>query len=187
MKKAWLGAVVIAFFAIVVWQLVRLITFAEPLSAAEAASKVKEMYKGEVVEVSELPHGYRVTMELDTGTYEVSIDKDKGKIGGMTRTKAAPEPETKPETKPPAVEPDQQKPPASSKPEAKPKPKKRLTEDEAAAIALKTVDGKVDDIDLIQSGGVAYYLVEIDREDGEDGTVQINAITGEVKSVTWDD
>ncbi|MBG9794127.1 peptidase M4 [Paenibacillus dendritiformis] len=183
MKKAWLGAAVIAFFAIVVWQLVRLIIFAEPLSAAEAASKVKEMYKGKVVEVSELPQGYRVTMELDTGTYEVSIDKDKGKIGGMTRTKAAPEPEAKP----PVVEPDQQKPPASSKPEPKPKPQKRITKDEAAAIALKTVDGKVDDIDLIQSGGVAYYLVEIDREDGEDGTVQINAITGEVKSVTWDD
>lgn len=183
MKKAWLGAAVVAFFAIVIWQLVRLITFAEPLSAAEAASKVKEMYKGEVVEVSELPHAYRVTMELNTGTYEVDIDKDKGKIGGMTRTKAAPEPDATP----PAVEPDKQKPPAASKPERKPKPKKRITEEEAAAIALKTVDGKVDDIDLIQSGGVAYYLVEIDREDGEDGTVQINAITGEVKSVTWDD
>ncbi|BFH66750.1 hypothetical protein J27TS7_39350 [Paenibacillus dendritiformis] len=185
MKKAWLGAAVIAFFAIVVWQLVRLLTLAEPLSAAEAASKVKEMYKGEVVEVSELPHGYRVTMELDTGTYEVRIDRNKGKIAGMTRTKAAPDPEAKP----PAVEPDQQKPPASQKPEPKPKrkPQKRLTEDEAAAIALKTVDGKVDDIDLIHSDGVAYYLVEIDREDGEDGTVQINAITGEVKSVTWDD
>lgn len=181
MKKAGLGAAVIAFFAIVIWQLVRLITFAEPLSAAEAASKVKDMYKGEVVEVSELPDAYRVTMELDTGTYEVDIDKDKGKVDGMTRTKVAPEPEAKP----PAVEPDKPKPPAASKP--KPKPKKRITEEEAAAIALKTVEGKVDDIDLIQSDGVAYYLVEIDREDGEDGTVQINAITGEVKSVTWDD
>ncbi|WP_374016029.1 PepSY domain-containing protein [Paenibacillus thiaminolyticus] len=181
MKKAWLGAAVIAFFAIVVWQLVRLITFAEPLSAAEAASKVKEMYKGEVVEVSELPHAYRVTMELSTGTYEVDIDKDKGSIGGLTRTQAAPELEAKP----PAVQPDKQKPPAASKPE--PKPQQRITEDEAAAIALKHVSGEVDDIDLIQLDGVVYYLVEIDREDGEDGTVQINAITGEVKSVTWDD
>ncbi|WCF09171.1 PepSY domain-containing protein [Paenibacillus thiaminolyticus] len=181
MKKAWLGAAVIAFFAIVVWQLVRLITFAEPLSAADAASKVKEMYRGEVVEVSELPHAYRVTMELATGTYEVDIEKDKGNIGGMTRTQAAPEPEAQP----PAIQPDKQKPPAASEP--KPKPQQRITEEEAAAIALKTVSGEVDDIDLIQSDGVAYYLVEIDREDGEDGTVQINAITGEVKSVTWDD
>ncbi|CAH8706687.1 PepSY domain-containing protein [Paenibacillus thiaminolyticus] len=179
MKKAWLGAAVIAFFAIVVWQLVRLITFAEPLSAAEAASKVKEMYRGEVVEVSELPHAYRVTMELATGTYEVDIEKDKGNIGGMIRTQgAAPEPEAQP----PAIQPDKQKPPAASKPR-----QQRITEEEAAAIALKTVSGEVDDIDLIQSDGVAYYLVEIDREDGEDGTVQINAITGEVKSVTWDD
>lgn len=180
MRKAWLGTAVIAFFAIVIWQLVRLLSFAEPLSAAGAASKVKDMYKGEIAGVVEHSSAYRVTMVLDTGTYEVSIEKDNGKIKGINRTKKA---ALEPDAKPPAVQPDKQKPPAAAKPE----PKKRIAEKEAVAIALKTVKGKVDDIDLIQSDGIAYYLIEIDREDGADGTVQINAITGEVKSVTWDD
>ncbi|MCY7484008.1 PepSY domain-containing protein [Paenibacillus alvei] len=180
MRKAWLGTAVIAFFAIVIWQLVRLLSFAEPLSAVEAASKVKNMYKGEIAGVVELSSAYRVTMVLDSGTYVVSIEKNNGKIKGMARTKKT---ALKPEAKPPAVQSDKQKPPTAAKPE----PKKRISEKEAIAIALKTVNGKVDDIDLIQSGGIAYYLIEIDQEDGADGTVQINAITGEVKSVTWDD
>ncbi|MET3697904.1 uncharacterized membrane protein YkoI [Bacillus oleivorans] len=66
-------------------------------------------------------------------------------------------------------------------------PAKRLTESEAVEIALQRVSGKVDDIELEQSGGTIYYLIEIEREEEEDATVQVNALSGEVMSVTWED
>lgn len=34
---------------------------------------------------------------------------------------------------------------------------------------------------------MTYYFVQIDTKDEKGATVQIQAITGEVKSVTWDD
>ena len=66
-------------------------------------------------------------------------------------------------------------------------PPKRLTEQEAGQIALKEVQGEIDDIDLENVGGVAYYYVDIETTEGDDAVVQINAITGEVESLKWDE
>ncbi|MED4403918.1 PepSY domain-containing protein [Metabacillus fastidiosus] len=63
-----------------------------------------------------------------------------------------------------------------------------ITEQEAIAIASTEAAGKIDDIDLHDNAdGTPYYLVEIEPEDGDDMVVQINAYTGEVKSVTLED
>ncbi|GHI00781.1 PepSY domain-containing protein [Neobacillus kokaensis] len=67
------------------------------------------------------------------------------------------------------------------------KPTVKVSEAEASRIALDQVKGKVDDIDLEESGGISYYLVDIDTQDDREATIQIHAITGEVLSVTWDD
>ena len=66
-------------------------------------------------------------------------------------------------------------------------PPKRLTEQEAGQIALKEVQGEIDDIDLENVGGVAYYYVDIETPNGHDAVIEINAITGEVKSLKWDE
>jgi len=66
-------------------------------------------------------------------------------------------------------------------------PPKKLTEKEAGQIALQEVQGEIDDIDLETVGSVSYFYVEIETADGHDAIVEINAITGEVKSITWDD
>ncbi|VEF48209.1 peptidase propeptide and ypeb domain-containing protein [Bacillus freudenreichii] len=63
----------------------------------------------------------------------------------------------------------------------------KITAKEAVKIALKQVNGKVDEVDLEESGGLSYYMVEIELDNDKEATVQINAITGEVLSVTWDD
>lgn len=63
----------------------------------------------------------------------------------------------------------------------------RITENEAIHIALETVSGEVDDVDVEQRDGITYYFVEIERNDDREATVQINAITGEVVSTFWDD
>lgn len=63
-----------------------------------------------------------------------------------------------------------------------------LSEKEAEQKALAKVPGEVDDIELRgTNSGNPYYLVEIDLEDGREAIVQVNAISGAIRSVTWDE
>ncbi|MCQ6274472.1 PepSY domain-containing protein [Bacillus sp. V3B] len=64
---------------------------------------------------------------------------------------------------------------------------KRLTEQDAIALALQQVPGVVEDVDVETINGVGYYFVEVETIDDREATIEINAITGEVKSLTWDD
>ncbi|SCY84444.1 Peptidase propeptide and YPEB domain-containing protein [Paenibacillus polysaccharolyticus] len=62
-----------------------------------------------------------------------------------------------------------------------------LSEKQAEQKALARVPGEVDDVELRgTNSGNPYYLVEIDLEDGREATVQVNAISGAIRSVTWD-
>ncbi|WP_145413956.1 PepSY domain-containing protein [Paenibacillus xylanexedens] len=62
-----------------------------------------------------------------------------------------------------------------------------LNEKQAEQKALARVPGEVDDVELRgTNSGNPYYLVEIDLEDGREATVQVNAISGAIRSVTWD-
>ncbi|MFD1888059.1 PepSY domain-containing protein [Paenibacillus wenxiniae] len=64
-----------------------------------------------------------------------------------------------------------------------------ITEKQAEQIAIGQVKGEVDDVKFKHSGktGQQYYLVEMDTPDDREAVVQINAISGAVMSVTWDD
>ncbi|MDT9721737.1 PepSY domain-containing protein [Paenibacillus sp. ClWae2A] len=63
-----------------------------------------------------------------------------------------------------------------------------LSEKQAKQKALAEVPGEVDDIELRgTNSGNPYYLVEIDLEDGREAIVQVNAISGAIRSVTWDE
>ena len=64
---------------------------------------------------------------------------------------------------------------------------KRLTEEQAKNTALKEVPGKVDDIEVKNINGMVYYLVDIETNDDREATVEINAISGQISSLTWDD
>jgi uncharacterized membrane protein YkoI len=64
---------------------------------------------------------------------------------------------------------------------------KRITEEEAISLALQQVPGMVDDIDTETINGIVYFLIEIESNDGREATVEINAITGDINSLTWDD
>lgn len=66
-------------------------------------------------------------------------------------------------------------------------PSRRLTEEEAEQIALQHVPGQVDDVDSVNNNGIVYYLVEVEVDEEKEAIVEINSITGEVKSVTWDE
>ncbi|MGG4143846.1 PepSY domain-containing protein [Paenibacillus algorifonticola] len=113
----------------------------------------------------------------------------------------APEPSISPAPNP---SPGQSTSPApNSSPKASPKPrdgngiggkppaaspaKQGISPDEAEAIALKEVKGKVEDIELKSSDRSRYYLVEIDTPDDREATVQVHAVTGAIMSITWDE
>ncbi|MBS4201096.1 PepSY domain-containing protein [Bacillus sp. FJAT-49732] len=66
-------------------------------------------------------------------------------------------------------------------------PSKRITKQEAIKIAIRQVPGEVDEVKIKSIDNLTYYFVEIDTKDDREATIQIQAITGEVKSVTWDD
>src|SRR5690625_1956403 len=64
---------------------------------------------------------------------------------------------------------------------------RNITTAEAVQIALDTVHGEVDDIDLETKNGQLYYFIEIETKDDMEAEIQIHAITGEVISIEWDD
>lgn len=185
MRKVGLIVTGIAILAIVIWQLFKVVTFAEPLTMADAKDKIRDMYNGEIIEVTEDKTWFRMTLLLDTGTYEVEINKETGEIGLLTRINRETtisnndEEGSKKNSNPSTPKPEDQQEPKE--------PVKQISEAEAISIALTKVKGEVDDVDLEQSGGESYYLVSIETVNGEEGTVQIHAITGEVMSITWDD
>ncbi|WP_176220713.1 PepSY domain-containing protein [Cohnella massiliensis] len=58
----------------------------------------------------------------------------------------------------------------------------------AKSLAAAHVAGEIEDAELKRTAdGGAYYLVEIDVDDGRDAIVQVHAISGAIMSVTWDD
>ena len=66
-------------------------------------------------------------------------------------------------------------------------PQSKLTEAEASAMALAQVPGVVDDVEVETINGMTYYIVEVESSNEREAKIEINAITGEVKSLTWDD
>ncbi|WP_432353914.1 PepSY domain-containing protein [Sporosarcina sp. A2] len=103
------------------------------------------------------------------------------------------QPEPKPQPRPePKPQPKPQQNPQTKPPVSKPAPQKTvmLTEQQAVQIALRQLNGEVDDVDFVNTSDGGYYLVEIeiDVDDGPDeATYQIHAISGKIMSVTWDD
>ncbi|WP_318505719.1 hypothetical protein [Bacillus sp. T3] len=84
-KSMVLLIVGVVLMAMMAWQLSKSITFAEPLTKDEARSKIKDLYQGEIVKILEQQAVYVVVIRLETGTYEVEIDRATGEIGTLTR------------------------------------------------------------------------------------------------------
>ncbi|QRG68861.1 PepSY domain-containing protein [Brevibacillus choshinensis] len=72
-----------------------------------------------------------------------------------------------------------------------PKESPIISSKEAAAAASRQVPGRVKDSELRKLGNRSYYVIEIETDNKEKGyrkaDVQVNAITGAVTSVIWDD
>jgi uncharacterized membrane protein YkoI len=176
-KKMLIGAGVFLVVMFAVWQVSRVMTSAQPLTAEEATQKVQELYSGDIVSLKEGTDLYLITIVLDTGTYEIDIDRESGDIASMTRTKEGvasnegtqKEPTGEEQTENPTntsqEKPSEQDaienqpegtPPTENNSNAQPETPKQLTEKEAIAIALEQLNGEVEDVELEESGGSTY-------------------------------
>jgi uncharacterized membrane protein YkoI len=175
------------------------------LTLNEAKQEVLKQYEGTIVSAELNDGSYLVRLQSETGLYELNVDKDHS---GITAIKSieryelgAPVGTASPDTGsdpskdsdsaevPPTDTGKNPLPSSSGSPdkESTLNPAVLLTEDEAAKLALGKVDGTVTDVDIEKVQGKWYYFVEIDTPDGREADVQLNAASGAIISVTWDD
>lgn len=155
------------------WQFTKIVISASPLSTDEAIKLVNDRYNGNIVKINKQNNKYEITIELETGAYVVEVNRKTGDIDSLKRTGNGVGQIKNDINKQKVEQPDTSN--------------ERVTKEEATRIALQRVSGKVDEIKIEQSNGLTYYLVEIDRKNEQEATVQINAISGEIMSITWND
>lgn len=153
------------------------------LTEADAKEIIKQKEIGEIEDIQK--------EEKDTGTaYEAVVKNEQQKVyltldaetGEITKeeeeeVQASKDQNTKKSSK--SSEQD--------KKESSKKEQQNITTEEAIQIALDTVYGEVDDVDLEDEDGQLYYEIEIETDDDLEAEIQIHAITGEVISIEWDD
>lgn len=157
---------------------------AKALTEEEASNVVLEKYPGEIVKMVKINSEYLIDIQLKTGVYFIKIDAKTGDILSLELLKK--EEQVTPPPVPTEIETTQEPIPKA------PDTNKIITEQEAIVIATDHIKGIVDDdVEFYHpSGKTPYYLVEVEIETEKkdrEATVQIDAYTGTIKSVNWDD
>lgn len=200
LKSRRLAALALAggllFIAVLVW-MVYSADSGPKLTLAEAEQRVLNTYEGSVVDSRLQGTGFVVFLKTGQGLYELIVRSDSGDIAEIRRLEEyAQEPPTMeddPEGTVPGKDDLSADPSAPWGEDAQeggastPGTDGFISEKEATGLALKTVSGLVKDIDIEEDGGTRYYLIEIETADGREAEVQLNAASGKVISVTWDD
>jgi uncharacterized membrane protein YkoI len=195
MNKTWLavivGAVIIAGVGFGVNQL-----FAgesgPALTTEEATQKVEERYPGSVTEIELDNKGtrqvYEIELEGSGGYYEIKMDANTGKILKMEQGQRVKE--KKPSDDPVEGGNESDEATAENDPgrEKTAKEQKRISYDEAKAIALNKFDGTIKEIELDEDDGRWIYEVEL-KKGKQEADMEIDAYTGEILflSVEYDD
>jgi len=244
LPKSLLAVAGIIIATVVIWQLTKTFTSAEPLSEKDAIGLVEKMYSGENTEVSREGDVYKIKFEIESGIYEIDVNRKTGDVTNLTQISQEPREKTEAEVRdilakekageiktiekkneqdkayyyatvtkgeteatykletttgkivdvvenkqkpqnPPETTPNTPDKPNS--PEPPTKTAQRITEQQAIELALKVVNGAVDDVELEEEGGQLYYFIEIEDAQEEEFTVQVHAISGEVKAIVSED
>lgn len=158
----------------------------EPLlTRAQAEQAILDEYPGQLENLRLQSGNYTGELLTAQGRYELKLDGVTGEIISIVLLKRAAEP---------AVQPTAAASPmpsagAAATPSPAPSPTVAgvVSEKEAVRLALKEVPGEVDDVDTEIDDSGAFYLVEIHTPDGREAVVQVNAISGSIMSVTWEE
>ncbi|CAM4147989.1 PepSY domain-containing protein [Lederbergia lenta] len=79
-RRVAFGIVGIILLTIIVWQVWDLSASAKPISESEAKKLVTDRYSGEIMETTLVNDVYKVIFRLETGTYDVRIDRSSGEV-----------------------------------------------------------------------------------------------------------
>ena len=172
---------------------------ASELTEQEAKEIVQQRYSGDIQVIKQAAGHYIIELERETGIYEIQINAETGEISSLERIQVKKEETSEQRSEKNQKAETEQVIDQSSENEQTTKNDQltenkqveevqtMLSEEKAAVIALEQVPGEVDDVDVENINGVTHFLVEVETHDDREATVEINAITGEVKSITWDD
>lgn len=144
----------------------------EAIHDDEARELAESLYGGRIQTFIQKGNRYEMTLENEWGVYELEIDRSTGEIASLALMKKKVQP------------PDEEDPPSAA--EQNEKPRAKIGKKRAAEIALTKVKGEVDDVDLEEFDGSHAYAVEIETDE-EDALVYVQAYTGEILSVTFED
>ncbi|MDR7319139.1 PepSY domain-containing protein [Brevibacillus nitrificans] len=121
---------------------------------------------------------YKSVLQGKTGTYEIRADAYSGHILHISPLQI--------HVNHPS-EPTPVKPSDPANPQSSENAVYGISLEQAKAIALKQVEGVFYGIEIEEVGGVAVYEVEVDTPNGQEVKVQVDAHTGVVLSVLWED
>lgn len=114
--------------------------------------------KGTVIQKKEKSDRFIFTIQSKKELYQVDVEKDTFKV----------------------IEAEKKK------PTSKEKKLTKITVEEAIQIAVKEVGGTVDDADLETFSGMLVFEVELDLPDGREAEVLVNAYTGDIEGITYE-
>lgn len=185
------------------------------LHQEEIKARIEQKYEGTITSIARSSQtsypSYEVKLANAQGSYRLLVHAASGNIEQMTRT-AGPEPtppsaannQSNEGSEPnPAPSTDhntssREEPPSSSGSKNKPNkqaqenetqhPSKALiSEQKAKEIALAQVKGKITSIELEEDDDWLVYEIEMDTSDKQEAKLYINAYTGEIISIEWDE
>lgn len=179
-KGLLLGVLLVALAVLGVSQLV-VGKEKEIISAEEMKKILESRYAGEVGLITLVENGsqdlYSSTLQGSNGVYQIGTDAYSGQILHIIPLKVDRAQETQLE------EPTQPEQP----PRAQANQSTGISLDQARAIALQQVEGRFESIEVEEVNGALAYEVELETPDNQEVKVQVDAYTGSVLSVLWED
>ncbi|WMT28092.1 PepSY domain-containing protein [Bacillus aerius] len=124
----------------------------------QAEEAAVKKVNGTVIQKKEKVDRFIFTIQSQKELYQVDVEKDTFKV----------------------IEAEKKK------PTSKEKKLTKISVEEAIQIAVKEVGGTVDDADLETFSGMLVFEVELDLPDGREAEVLVNAYTGDIEGITYE-
>ncbi|UUD43847.1 PepSY domain-containing protein [Bacillus pumilus] len=130
----------------------------EKNAALQAEEAAVKKVNGTVIQKKEKSDRFIFTIQSKKELYQVDVDKQTFKVIEAKKKKTT----------------------------SKEKKVTKITVEEAIQIAVKEVGGTVDDADLETFSGMLVFEVELDLPDGREAEVLVNAYTGDIEGITYE-
>ncbi|MDR0124518.1 PepSY domain-containing protein [Bacillus zhangzhouensis] len=130
----------------------------EKNAALQAEEAAVKKVNGTVIQKKEKSDRFIFTIQSKKELYQVAVDKQTFKVIEVEKKKTT----------------------------SKEKKLTKITVEEAIQIAIKEVGGTVDDADLETFSGMLVFEVELDLPDGREAEVLVNAYTGDIEGITYE-